>query len=106
MKDIQYQVDFLMNYETNSFGMDVLYSITAKGEPYLKYPLHEEKQVNESFVQDMIRIEGETGRFLSEYYESNVEKRYCELDKICRIKELEISLEENDICVKGKSEDS
>jgi len=93
-----------MNYETNSFGMDVLYSITAKGEPYLEYPLHEEKQVNENFVQNMIKIEKETDQFLSEYYESNVEKRYCFLDKICRIKKVEVK-QEDDICVKEKSED-
>jgi len=94
-----------MNYETNSFGMDVLYSITAKGEPYLKYPLHEEKHVNENFVQNMIKIEKETDQFLSEYYESNLEKRYCHFDKICRIKEVEVKQEEDDICVKEKSED-
>jgi hypothetical protein len=108
VKDIQYQVNFLMNYETNSFGMDVLYSITAKGEPYLKYPVNEEKHVNENFVQNMIKIEDETEQFLSEYYESHVEKRYCYLDKICRVKELEVKLkreEQDDFCVKEKHED-
>jgi len=94
-----------MNYETNTFGMDVLYSITAKGEPYLQYPLHQEAQVNENFIQTMIKLEEETDKFLSEYYESNVEKRYSQFNKICRIKELEPELPDDEICVKEKSED-
>jgi len=105
VKDIQYQANFLMNYETNTFGMDVLYSLTAKGEPYLQYPLHQENQINENFVQTMAQREEETDQFLSEYYELNVEKRYAKLDKICRIKELEVETEASDICVKEKSED-
>jgi len=94
VKDIQYQVNFLMNYETNTFGMDVLYSITAKGEPYLKYPLHQENQVNESFIQTMVQREDETDKFLSEYYESHVEKRYRNRSKICGIKELKAESED------------
>lgn len=85
--------------------MEVLYAITAKGEPYLQNSLHEKKLVNENFVQNMIKIEDETDQFLSEYYESHVEKRYCYLDKICRVKELEVKQEEDDFIVKEKSED-
>ena len=94
-----------MNYETNTFGMDVLYSITAKGEPYLQQSLHQEAQVNENFIQTMIKVEEETDQFLSEYYESHVEKRYSQFNRICHIKELAVKQEEDEICVKEKSED-
>jgi len=76
--------------------MDVLYSITAKGEPYLQYPLHQENTVNESFIQTMAQREEETDQFLSEYYQSHVEKRYRNHNKICGIKELDTESEDED----------
>jgi len=59
-----------MNYETNTFGMDVLFSITGKGEPYLQNSSVHENPMNENFVQIMAKREEETAYFLSEYYPS------------------------------------
>jgi len=69
-KEIQYNVTFLMNYETNTFGMDVLFSITGKGEPYLQNAPQQESPMNENFVQIMAKREEEAAYFLSEYYSS------------------------------------
>jgi len=59
-----------MNYETNTFGMDVLFSITGKGEPYLQNAPQQESPMNENFVQIMAKREEEAAYFLSEYYSS------------------------------------
>jgi len=72
-KDIKYNVNFLMNYETNSFGMDVLFSITAQGELFLRNPGHQETQINELFLQGMTQKNKEAEHFLSEYYSSGFE---------------------------------
>jgi len=56
-----------MNYEMNTFGMDVVFSITEKGEPYLQ---SQETQMNEVFLQTMAKRKEETLYFLSEFYSS------------------------------------
>ena len=57
-----------MNYETNTFGMDVLFSIKGKGEVYQQNPPNQESPMNESFVQIMAKREEEAAYFISEYY--------------------------------------
>jgi len=105
VKDVKYQTNLLMNYETNTFGMDVMFALTAKGEPYMMDPKYRETTINETFVQNMSKKEEETDMFLSMYYDVNLEKRYSYYDKICQIKELEAKLEDDDIIVK-KDEDA
>ena len=95
-----------MNYETNTFGMDVIFALKAKGEPYLVNPKYIDTKINDTFVQNMTKKEDEADRFLSEYYSSSVEKRYANYSKICKIKELDMRIQvEDDIIVK-KDEDS
>ena len=57
-----------MNYETNTFGMDVLFSITGSGEVYQQKSPNQENPMNKSFVQIMAKREEEVAYFLSEYY--------------------------------------
>ncbi len=57
-----------MNYEMNTFGMDVVFSITDKGEPVLQ---SQESQMNEVFLQTMEKRKEETQYFLSEFYSSD-----------------------------------
>ena len=59
-----------MNYETNTFGMDVLFSITGSGEVYQQKSPHQENPINKNFVQIMAKREEEAAYFLSEYYSS------------------------------------
>ena len=96
-----------MNYETNTFGMDVMFALTAKGEPYLTRPSEDECTINENFIQNMSKKEEETDIFLSTYYGVNVERRYSLYSKICRIKELEAEaeLEPDDEIIVKKDED-
>ncbi len=98
-----------MNYETNTFGMDVMFALTAKGEPYLTRPSEHESTINENFIQTMSKKEEETDIFLSTYYGVNVEKRYSHYNKICRIKELKASdeaeIEPDDEIIVKKDED-
>jgi len=62
-----------MNYETNSFGMDVLFSIKAQGEPYLRDSVPQETQINELFMRNEVQRKEEAAYFLSEYYSSGFE---------------------------------
>jgi len=62
-----------MNYETNSFGMDVLFSIRAQGEPYLRDAMPQETQTNELFTRNDAQRKEEAAYFLSEYYSSGFE---------------------------------
>jgi len=87
-KDVNYQISLLMNYETNTFGMDMIYALKAKGEPYLVNPKYVETTINETFLQKMCKREEEASHFLSMYYETDVERRYANYEKVCRIKEL------------------
>ena len=58
-----------MNYETNTFGMDVFYCIKATGAPYIKDPI---QQVNEEFLQVIQEREKEAAYFLSQFYQEEL----------------------------------
>ncbi len=95
-----------MNYETNTFGMDVIFALKAKGEPYLVNPKYIDTKINDIFVQNMAKKENEADRFLSEYYDTNVEKRYTNHSKLCKIRELDMQVEVDDDIIVKKDEDA
>lgn len=88
MKDIRYQMHVLMNYETNTFGMDVIIAIVAKGEPYLPSQKNLTDKLNESFIQEMIVRENEAEYLLSTFYNEKIQKKYTDMNKMCHIKEI------------------
>ena len=88
-----------MNYETNSFGMDVLFSIKAQSTPYSKTFMPQETEINELFIQDLTQRNKEAEYFLSEYYSSGFEipeehSSFC-LKEEYSVFELKIKAEEN-----------
>lgn len=78
----------LMNYETNTFGMDVILALISKDEPYL--PKHGSlmDQINESFVNEMIARENEAEYLLSVFYNESIQKKYTNKERVCHIKEI------------------
>lgn len=78
----------LMNYETNTFGMDVIIAIVSKDEPYLPKQENLTDKLNESFIREMIARESEAEYLLSAFYNETIQKRYTNMDKVCQIKEI------------------
>ena len=78
----------LMNYETNTFGMDIVWSILSKEDPYLTQETNLFDKINEGFIQEMAGRENEADYFLSVFYNQSIQKRYTNINKICTIKEL------------------
>jgi len=99
MRDITYQMHFLMNYETNTFGLDIIIAITSKSEPYFAKENIPLNLVSQSFVDFKADLESEASRFLIEYYQTMIQGRYQNMDKICTIRELDFE-DDDDIIVK------
>lgn len=78
----------LMNYEANTFGIDVIIAIISKSEPYLPKQENLTDKLNENFIRDMIAKESEAEYFLSAFYNETLQKRYTNMDKTCQVKEI------------------
>jgi len=106
-KDIRYQANFLMNYETNTFGMDVMLALISKGEPYVlgkKEQMSQMAPVNETFLQSKISLEEEQTKFLMEYYDFKMEQKFTNFHKVCKIRELNPEPYEEIIVKKNEEE--
>lgn len=78
----------LMNYETNTFGMDVILAIVSQNDPYLPKKDALVDQMNESFIKEMIARESEAEYLLSVFYNVSIQKKYTNKDRVCQIKEI------------------
>ena len=76
-----------MNYETNTFGMDVVLAITAKGESYLR-PKTSCVSLNENFLENRIIQEEEASNLLTVYYNLFIQQKYMNQHRTCTIREL------------------
>lgn len=93
---MKYRVHCLMNYEHNSFGMDLVFAITSKEEP-LASGIRPAARVNEAFIEALNAKEQQGNYFLSSYYGVSLNSNSMNMDKVCRIKELsELEEEEED----------
>jgi len=92
-----------MNYEINTFGMDIVSAILEVDEPKLNNELKISEQLNPEFVENMVSKETEAFDFLSQFYNYSLCPKYTNLHKVCTIRELKVE-EEDDIIVK-KDED-
>ena len=97
MRDITYQAHFLMNYETNTFGVDLIIAITAKSEPYFAKERNLSSEISQNFVDFQTGLESQASYFLIEYYQTMIYGRYKYMNKICTIKELSLEEEKDDI---------
>ena len=77
-----------MNYETNTFGMDVIIAVVSKNEPYLPKQENLTAKLNESFIREMVVRETEAEYLLSTFYKETLQKKYTNMDKVCQIKEI------------------
>ncbi len=94
-----------MNYEHNSFGMDIILAITSKDEPCANgmKPL---SGVNEGFLDALHSKEQEGNYFLSSYYGVSLKPNTVDADRVCRVKEiLELEDEEEDEIIVKKYEE-
>lgn len=84
----------MMNYESNTFGMDVIIAIISQDEPYMLAENDENpvKKLNESFIQEMATRESEADYFLSIFYDQSVERRYTNINNVCHIKEIDSAI--------------
>jgi hypothetical protein len=88
VRPIRYKVHYLMNYENNSFGIDMIISIVAKGEPFMVQHESKEDEINSEFLLNMTEKEKESEYFLNSYYSTSFIWEYTNLSRICKIKEL------------------
>lgn len=77
-----------MNYETRTFGMDVILAIISQDEPYPPKKDNLVDQMNESFIREMIVRESEAEYLVSIFYNENIQKMYTNKDKVCRVKDI------------------
>lgn len=77
-----------MNYETNTFGTDIILSLSEKVEPYFCNPKLQNWHLNEDFVQTMTISEQETDYLLSTYYDYDIRKKYENIQKTCTVRDL------------------
>lgn len=93
-----------MNYETSTFGMDVIMAFISISEPYL---LKEKASdpINEDFLQTMTLKEQEVDYFLSEFYDLSVQKKYTNYHSICSIKEINQEEEYDETIIVKKYEE-
>lgn len=90
IRNAKAQSYFFVNYDEGNFGVDVVMSITAQGEPYLDCQLIPEHDVNHEFIQERAQCEVDQAIFLSNYYDDvSFTPRYSYFDKVCQIRELD-----------------
>jgi len=96
-----------MNYENNSFGIDMIISIVAKGEPFMDQHESKEDEISSEFILNMTEKEKESEYFLNSYYSTSFLWEYTNLSRICKIKELAQDYEndEEDAIIVKKYED-
>jgi len=92
-----------MNYETNTFGMDIIIAIVEKGEPMLSSKRIQNQCIDESFRQMMSIQEKEASDFLSTFYNQFIQCHYTNLHKICTLKK--ISPQQDDDCIIVKKDE-
>ena len=101
---MEFKTHFFMNYETNTFGMDVILAVTGFGEPFI-YPKNISRlPLNEEFVQSMTERESEEEGFLSRFYNRSIQKSYTDVHKICSVRELEMDIDDSIIVKKCEEE--
>jgi len=105
VRNIRFRTFFFMNYEENTFGMDMILAISAIGEPYLLPPSSQKQQSDVGFIQTMTQQEKEGAHFLSSYYNQVLQKKYADMEKTCLIREIN-SNEDESICVPKCEENS
>lgn len=92
-----------MNYQSNTFGMDIIFAILAVDEESLAAQHRLNHEINQDFIQQRMDEEIEVESFLSQFYNQPISKIYTNFDRICTIRE--ILLEEDDCIVVKKYED-
>ncbi len=92
-----------MNYEINTFGMDIVSAIIEADEPQFIKGHSMFEQLSPEFVENMVSKETEAFDFLAQFYNYSLCPKYTNLHKVCTIRELKV-IEDDDIIVK-KDED-
>jgi len=80
-----------MTYEQEKFGSDTIFVVTDQGSPYLYTQIDKSLHLNKDFVDLMRTKEKEMAHFLLTYYNYPISQTYSNLNKICKIKELQFS---------------
>ena len=90
------QMYYFLNYENNSFGIDMLACFISTGEPYVYSTSHKNEYINTDFVEKMKSQEKEVVDFLVQYYGRKPEQKYINMERVCKIKEIDPNLDEYD----------
>lgn len=85
-----------MNYETNTFGIDMVFCVSGVAEPYSDVKSMSSLKLDADFVRNMVMQESQTHHFLSTFYDFYIQPKYTNLSKTCKIKDLELKQEYND----------
>lgn len=85
-----------MNYETNTFGIDIVFCVSGVAEPYSDARSVSSLKLDADFVRNMVMQESQTHHFLSTFYDFYIQPRYTNLSKTCKIKDLIMKKEYTD----------
>jgi len=89
MRTSQVQIYIEANYDNGKYEINTTFAVLNEDLPS-KFML--EKQIemspSEDFIQLMCQKEEETDHFLKSFYTYSVHKKYSNMDKICKIKEI------------------
>lgn len=95
MKKVKKTTHYYPIYERGVPGYSVMVTVVARQKPFPGQEKSNDAHINESFLQLMSNKQKEREEFISTFYEDTIEKKYNDYtDKVCKIKELDINVED------------
>lgn len=87
---MQFKTYYYACYENGIPGFVFIGAVAGGKKPSLQAPrLIEGLRTNKEFIETMKGREKEKAEFLEKYYALKTEQKYTNLDKVCRIREIE-----------------
>jgi hypothetical protein len=88
VKNVKFQIHLLLRKESVGFTMDTIFTILGKNTPFFQEKSLDQ-QLNLEFLNLMNFKEIEMASFLSMFYQESPSLHYTNMDKICRIQEID-----------------
>jgi len=80
-------------FRNNAYDLHAIVVLLGKDKNIHKEAPDSERQFNKRFLKKMISKEKEANKFSQNYYNTTLNLPYTNMNKICQVKELEISEE-------------
>jgi len=95
VKNVKFQIHLLLRKESVGFTMDTIFTILSKNTPFFQEKALDQ-QLNLEFLNLMNFKEIEMASFLSMFYQESPSLHYTNMDKICRIQEIDDTEDDDD----------